>query len=90
MSVTLCAVIRFICFHLHRVPGGHPSYILPAGPGRTDGRDVYGVIRYVPLIVACGVGTLLPLRPAITRHANAGPGGWCYLFPTKFVCVKVG
>ena len=44
VSVTLCAVIRFTCFHLHKVPGGLPSYILQTGSGWMDGRDVYGVM----------------------------------------------
>ena len=90
VSVTLCAVVRVTCFHLHKVPEGLPSYILRTGSGRTDGRDVYGVIRYVPLIVVFGVGTQLPRRPVMTRRPNAGAGGGCYLSPSKFVCVKVG
>jgi len=39
-SVTLCAVVQFTRFHLHMVPGGFPSSILPAGYGRTDGCDL--------------------------------------------------
>jgi len=90
VSVTLCALIRFICFHSHKVPEGLPLYILRRRSGRTDGRDVYGVIRCVPLIVVLGVGIQLPRRPVMTRRPNAGPGGGCYLFPSKFVPVKVG
>jgi len=40
VSVTLCAVVRFTCFHLHKVPEGLPSYILRTRSGRTDGRVV--------------------------------------------------
>jgi len=72
------------------MPEGLPLYILRTGPGRTDGRDVSGAIRGVPLIVVFGVGTQLPRRPVITRRPNAGAGGGCYLFPSKFVCIKVG
>jgi len=75
---------------MHKVPGGLPSYIRQTGSGRTDGRDVYGVIRCVPLIVVFGVGTQLPRRPVMTRRPNAGAGVGCYLFPSKLVCVKVG
>jgi len=88
-SVTLCVLVRFTCLHLHKVPGGLPSYILGTGSGRTDGRDVYGVIGCVPSIVVIGVGTQLPRRPVMTRRSNAGAGGGCYLFPLKFVCVRV-
>ena len=89
-SVTLCAVVRFTCFHLHKVPGGLPSYILRTGPGRTDGRDVYGVIECVPLIVVFDVGTQLPTRSVMTLRPNARAGEGCYLFPSKLVCGKVG
>ena len=85
MSVTLCAVVRFTCFYLHKVPEGLPSYILRTGSGRTDGRDVYGVIRCVPFIVVFGVGTQRPRRPVITRRPNTRAGGECYLFPSKLV-----
>jgi len=60
VSVTLCPGVRFTCLHLHKVLGGHPSYILRTGSGRMDGRDIYGVIRSLPLIVVFGVGTQLP------------------------------
>jgi len=76
-SVTLCAVLRFTCFHLHKVPEGLPSHIPRTGSGRTDGRDVYGVIRWVPSIVVLGVGTQLPRRPVMTRRPNAGAGAGC-------------
>jgi len=89
-SVTLCAIVRFTRLHLHRVPEGLATYILGTGSGRTDGLDVYSVIMWVPLIVVFGVGTQLPRRPVTTRCPNAGAGGGCYLFPSKFVCVKVG
>jgi len=83
-------MVRPTCFHLHKVPGGPPSYILRTGSSRTDGRDVYGVIRCVPLILVFGVGTQLPRRLVITRRPNTGAGGRRYLFPLKLVCVKVG
>ena len=54
------------------------------------GRDVYGVIRCVPLRVTFGGGTQLPMRPVIRPRPNAGAGGGCNLFPSKFVSVKVG
>jgi len=76
--------------HLHKVPEGLSSYILPTGSSRTDRRDVYGVITCVPLILVFGVGTQLPRRPLMTCHSNTGAGGGCYLFPSKFVSVKVG
>jgi len=88
--VTLCAVARFTSFHLHKVPGGDASYILRTGSDRTHGGDIYRVIRCVPSIVSIGVGTPLPRRPVMTRRPNAGAGGGCYLFPSAFVCVKVG
>jgi len=75
---------------VHKVPEGLPSYILRTGSGRTGGRDVYGVIGCIPLIVVFGVGTQLPRQPVMTRRPNAGAGGGCSLFPSKFVCAKVG
>jgi len=82
-SVTLCAVARFTYFHLHKVPGGLPSYILRTGSGRTDGRDVEGVIRRVPLIVVFGVGTQRTRRPVMTRR------GWRGVISFSFA-VRVG
>jgi len=90
VSVTLCAVVRFTWFHLHKVPEGLPAYILRTGSGRTDGRDLYGVIRCVALMVVFGVGTQLPRRPVMTGCPNAGAAVGCYLFPSKFVSFKVG
>ena len=55
-----------------------------------DGRDEYGVIISVSLIVVVGVGMQLPRRPVMTRRPKAGAGGGCYLFLSKFVRVKVG
>ena len=72
ISVTLCASLRFTCFHLHKVSEGLPSYTLRRGSSRTVGRDVYGVIRWVPMIVVFGEGTQLPSRPVVTRRPNAG------------------
>jgi len=60
------------------------------GCGGADGRDVYGVIGCVAMTVVFGVGTQLPTRPVMTRRPNARAGGGCYLFPLKFVRVKVG
>jgi len=90
LSVTLCADLRLTCLYLHKVPEGLPSYTLPTGSGPTDGRDVYGVIGCVPFIVVFGVGTQLHRRAVMRRRPNAGAGGRCYLFPSRFVCVKVG
>jgi len=42
------------------------SYILRKGSGRTDGREVYCVIRCVPIIMVLGVGTQLPRQPVMT------------------------
>ena len=72
------------------VPEGRTAYILRTGSGRMAGRDVYGVIRCVPLIVALGVQTQLPRWPVMMPRANAGAGEGCYLSPLKFVCIKVG
>ena len=93
LSSGVCNLVRrrpTHLFHLHKVPKGLPSYILRTGSGRTDGRDVYGVIRCVPLRVVFGVGTQLLRRPVVTHVPNAGAGGGCYLSPSKFVCVSVG
>jgi len=75
---------------MYKVPEGLPPYTLRTGSDQRDGREVYSVIRCVPLIVVFGVGTQLPRPPVMTRRPNAGAGGWCYLFPLKFMCVKVG
>jgi len=72
------------------MPEGLSSYILRTGSGQRDGRDVYGVIRGVPLIVVFGVGTQLPRRSVMTHRPNARAGGGCYLFPSKLMCIKVG
>ena len=88
ISVTLCASVRFTCFHLHEVSEGLPSYILRTGSGRTDGRDVYGVMRWVPRIVVFGEGTQLPSRSVVTRRPNAGAGGGCCFDSSKFVCAR--
>jgi len=55
-----------------------------------DGRDIYDVIGCIPLIVDLGVWTQLPSRPVMTCCPNAGAGEECYLFPSKFVNIKVG
>jgi len=83
VSVTSCAIVRFTWFHLHKVPEGLPSYILRTGSGRPDGRDVYGVIKYVLLIVVFGVGTQLPRRPVMTRRPNAWAGGGVLSFSSE-------
>jgi len=90
VSVTLWAAVWFTCLHLHKVAKGLSSYIRRTGSGRTDSRDIYGVVRCVPMIVVFGVGTYLPRRPVMTRCPNAGAGKGCYLFSSKFVHVKVG
>ena len=43
--VTQCDTVRFSRFHLKEVLWGSLSYILRTGTGRTDGRDVHGVMR---------------------------------------------
>jgi len=48
-SITLCDVDRFGLNHLHKLAKGLPSYILRTGSGRTDGRNVYGVMRRAPI-----------------------------------------
>ena len=47
--------------------------------GRTEGSDIYGVIRYGPMIVVMGVGTQQARRVLMTRSSKAGAGGRCYL-----------
>ena len=51
-SVTLCDIDRFVSNHLHKLARGLPSYILRTGSGRTDGRDVYGVMRRAPMTMS--------------------------------------
>ena len=75
---------------LHMMPGGNPSYILQIVSGRTEGRDVYGVIGCVPRIVVFSVGTQLARGLVMTGRSNAGAGGGWYLYCSKFVRVKVG
>jgi len=89
VSVTICAVVRFSPRYLHRLREGLPSYTLRKGSGQMDGCDVYGVIGCLRLIVVFGVGMQLLRRLVMTRRPNAGAGGGCYLFPAKFVRVKV-
>jgi len=75
VSVTLCTVIRFTSFDLHKVLDSHPSYSLRTGSAGTDGHDVYGVIGSVPSIVVFGVGRQLPRWPLMTRRPNGGASG---------------
>jgi len=56
VCVTLSTLARFTCFHLHKVPRGPPPSALRAGSGQTHGRDVYGVIGCVQLLVIFSVG----------------------------------
>ena len=77
MSVTLCNIDRFRLGHLHKLAKGPLSYILRTASGRTDGRDVYGVMRQVPMIVSFGVGTQLRRRQVLSRRPNAGARGGC-------------
>jgi len=72
------------------VPGGLPSDMLRTGYGWTDGRDVYGIIRCVPMIVSFGVGTQQLMQQVMMRPSRAGAGSRCYLVSSKFVRVKVG
>jgi len=90
VSVTLGAVLRFTCLYLHMVPGGLSSYTLRTGSARTDGHDIYGVIRCVPIMMVFDVGTQLHRWPVIMCRPNPRAGGGCYLYSSKFVHVKVG
>jgi len=90
VSVTICAVVRFTCLDLHIVPGGLPSSTLPTGSGQMDGREVYSIIRRVPMIVFFGVGTQLSSQPVMSRRPNRGAGGQCNLYSLMFVRVNVG
>jgi len=55
-----------------------------------DGRDTYGIITCVQLIVVFRVGMQPPRQLVITHCSNAGAGWGCYLSSSKFVRVKVG
>ena len=88
MPIALCLVVRFTCLHLHKVPRGVPSCSLNTGCSQPDGRDVYGVIGCVPMIVVFGVGTQLPRRPVMRCCPKAGAGGGCYLYSSKFVGIS--
>ena len=55
-SVTLCDVDWVGSNHLHKLTKVLPSYILWTGPGRTDGRDVYGVMRRAPMTMSLVMG----------------------------------
>ena len=90
LAVTLCASVWFTCFHWHKVLEGLPSYILRTGSARTDGRDVYGIIRWVPIIVVFDEGTQLPLSPVVTLCPNVGAGGRCWPDSSKLVCARYG
>jgi len=90
VSVPLCAVVRSICPHLHKVPGGPLRYILRTEPSQTDGHDASRVIRCVAMIVVFGIGTQLPRRPVMTPRPKAGAGGGCYLVASKFMWAKLG
>ena len=60
LAVTLCAVVRLTCLHLHLVPKGHSSYPMRTVSGHTDGSDVYCVTRCVPFIVLLVLGHNYP------------------------------
>jgi len=60
LAVTICAVVRLTCLHLHLVPGGHASYPMRTVSGHTDRRDEYGVTRCVPIIVLLVLGRNYP------------------------------
>jgi len=68
VSVTLCAVVRFTCFYLHKVPGGLPTYILRPGSGRTDGRD--GRPRRIRCYKMCSIHSGLCCWDATTQAAS--------------------
>jgi len=93
LSSSVCNLIRRCPIHLPPLAQGarRSPLIYPANRiWSEDGHHAYGVTRYVPLIVVFGLRMQLPRRPVMTRHPNAGAGGLYYLFPSKFICVKVG
>ena len=90
LAVALCAFVRVPCFHLHKVLEGLPPDILQTGSGRTDGRDAYGVIRSVPMILVFGDETPLAIRPVATRRPNVGGRGRCWPNTLKLVCTRWG
>ena len=77
-SVTLCDVDRFGSNHLHKLAKGLPSYILRTGSGRTDGHDVYGVTRRVPMTMS------------LVRGRNYGGVYRCSAVPTLVLEGGVG
>jgi len=75
LSSSVCNLMRCLPIPLLPLASGvrRSPLIYPANRiRRTDGRDVYGVIRCVPFIVVFGVGTQLPRQPVMTRRPNAG------------------
>ena len=90
VCVTLSTLARFTCFHLHKVPRGPPPYALRAGSGQTHGRDVYGVIRCVELLVVFSVGTQPRRLQVMMCCSNPWACGRCYLFPSKVIPLRVG
>ena len=59
MFVALCDVDPLRPEYFHMLAQGSISYILQTASGRMDGRDVYGVMRWIPMIVFFAVGTQL-------------------------------
>ena len=93
LSSSVCNLMRRRPIHLLPLASSARRFplIYPANRLRSDGRPRrIRCYKYVPLIVVFGVGTQLPRRPLMTRRRNAEAGGGCYLFSSKFVCVKVG
>ena len=64
VSVTLCAVVQFTCFHLHKVPEG-PAPIYPATRIRSDGRP-----RCIRCYKMCSIDSGLWCWDATTQAAR--------------------
>jgi len=77
-SITLCDIGRFGSNQLHKLTKGLPSYILQTGAGRTDGREVYGIMRRVLLTMS------------LVKGRNHRGDCWCSAVPTPVREVGVG
>jgi len=74
VSVTLCACLRFSCLYMQKVPEGLPSYALQTGSTGTDGRDVYGVIKCVSMMMVFGVGTHISKKRFFSGRTEPSSG----------------
>jgi len=92
-SSSVCNIMRCCPIHLPSAAygAGRSPLIYAANRIRSEGRP-----RCVPCYRMCSIDSGLwcwdatTPGPVMTRRRNAGAGGGCYLFPSKFVCVKVG